>query len=103
MTSWSNALVATWLRELRAYFLTPLAYVFIAIFLVAVGAFTFEVGGFLDQGRADLGPFFVFHPWLYLLLAPAVGSNATQPRSSMKSSTHAWPACSSRARPSANW
>ena len=73
MTSWPNALVATWLRELRAYFLTPLAYVFIAIFLVAVGAFTFEVGGFLDQGRADLGPFFVFHPWLYLVFLPAIG------------------------------
>lgn len=73
MTNWSNAIIATWVREMRAYFLTPLAYIFIAIFLVAVGAFTFEIGGFFDQGRADLAPFFVFHPWLYLIFLPAIG------------------------------
>ena len=47
MTGWTQAFVATWLRELRAYFLTPLAYIFIAIFLISLGAFTFEIGGFL--------------------------------------------------------
>lgn len=73
MTGWRDALVATLLRELRAYFLTPLAYIFIAIFLVALGAFTFEIGGFFDRGRADLAPFFMFHPWLYLVFLPAIG------------------------------
>ncbi len=67
-----NAMRAVYLRELAAYFLTPLAYVFIAIFLVALGAFTFEIGGFFESGRADLAPFFLFHPWLYLVFLPAL-------------------------------
>jgi ABC-2 type transport system permease protein len=67
-----NAMLAVYLREMRAYFLTPLAYVFIAIFLLALGAFTFEVGGFLAARRADLASFFAFHPWLYLVLTPAI-------------------------------
>jgi len=67
-----NALRAVYLRELSAYFLTPLAYVFIAIFLLAVGAFTFQIGGFFDTNQADLAPFFLFHPWLYLVFLPAV-------------------------------
>ncbi len=73
MTGWTNAFMATWLRELRAYFLTPLAYIFIAIFLIALGAFTFEIGGFFDRARADLAPFFLFHPWLFLVFLPAIG------------------------------
>lgn len=68
-----DVLIATLLRELRAYFLTPLAYIFIAIFLVSLGAFTFEIGGFFDRGRADLASFFLFHPWLYLVFLPAIG------------------------------
>jgi ABC-2 type transport system permease protein len=67
-----NALRAVYLRELAAYFLTPLAYVFIAIFLIALGAFTFEIGRFFETSQADLAPFFVFHPWLYLVFLPAV-------------------------------
>jgi ABC-2 type transport system permease protein len=67
-----NALRAVYLRELAAYFLTPLAYVFIAIFLIALGAFTFEIGRFFETNQADLTPFFVFHPWLYLVFLPAV-------------------------------
>lgn len=59
-------------RELGAYFATPVAYVFIVIFLVAAGAFTFFLGDFFGRGRADLEPFFSFHPWLYLLLIPAI-------------------------------
>jgi ABC-2 type transport system permease protein len=59
-------------RELRAYFTTPLAYVFIVIFLALAGSFTFFLGSFFDRGQADLGSFFVFHPWLYLFLVPAV-------------------------------
>ena len=59
-------------RELQAYFSTPLAYVFIIIFLAMGGAITFYIGGFFDRGQADLSPFFMFHPWLYLFLIPAV-------------------------------
>lgn len=67
-----NTLRAIYLRELSAYFLTPLAYVFIAIFLIALGAFTFEIGRFFETNRADLSPFFLFHPWLWLVFLPAV-------------------------------
>ena len=59
-------------RELASYFATPLAYVFIVIFLVLAGAFTFFLGNFFDRGQADLQPFFTFHPWLYLVLIPAL-------------------------------
>jgi ABC-2 type transport system permease protein len=59
-------------RELGAYFATPLAYVFIIIFLALAGAFTFFLGNFLERGQADLSSFFVFHPWLYLFLVPAI-------------------------------
>jgi ABC-2 type transport system permease protein len=59
-------------RELRSYFATPLAYVFIVIFLVLAGVFTFQIGGFFERGQADLQPFFRWHPWLYLVLIPAV-------------------------------
>lgn len=67
-----NALRAVYIRELAAYFLTPLAYVFIAIFLIALGSFTFEIGRFFDTNQADLAPFFLFHPWLYLVFLPAI-------------------------------
>jgi ABC-2 type transport system permease protein len=59
-------------RELRGYFATPLAYVFIVIFLALTGLFTFYLGGFYERGQADLVPFFNFHPWLYLFLVPAI-------------------------------
>jgi len=59
-------------RELASYFATPLAYVFIVIFLVLANAFTFYLGGFYERGQADLAPFFNFHPWLYLFLIPAI-------------------------------
>ena len=59
-------------RELGSYFSTPLAYVFILIFLVLSGVFTFYLGNFYDRGQADLTPFFNFHPWLYLFLVPAI-------------------------------
>lgn len=60
-------------RELLGYFATPVAYVFIVIFLVMSAAFTFYLGGFYEREIADLEPFFRFHPWLYLFLVPAVG------------------------------
>ena len=59
-------------RELLSYFATPLAYVFIVIFLITNGIFTFELGGFYVRAQADLLPFFSFHPWLYLFMVPAI-------------------------------
>jgi len=59
-------------RELGAYFSTPLAYVFIVIFLALSGALTFFMGAFFERGQADLNSFFSFHPWLYLFLIPAI-------------------------------
>lgn len=64
--------LAVFRRELRSYFATPVAYVFIVIFLILAGALTFYMGGFYERGQADLQPFFNFHPWLYLFLVPAV-------------------------------
>ncbi len=59
-------------RELGGYFATPVASVFIVIFLVLQGALTFNLGGFFDRGQADLNPFFTFIPWVFLLLVPAI-------------------------------
>ena len=59
-------------RELATYFATPLATVFIVIFLFAMGAFTFYIGNFYANGVADLAVFFGYHPWLYLFLLPAI-------------------------------
>jgi ABC-2 type transport system permease protein len=59
-------------RELRSYFATPVAYVFLVIFLVLAGILTFYAGDFYERGQADLQPFFVMHPWLYLILVPAI-------------------------------
>lgn len=63
---------ATYRRELGAYFATPMAYVFLAVFLLALGLFTWEAGRFFDTGVADLQPFFVWHPWLYMIFLPAL-------------------------------
>ena len=60
-------------RELASYFSTPLAYVFIVIFLFLTGVFTFYVGAFFERGQANLESFFSFHPWLFLFLVPAIG------------------------------
>src|SRR5260221_6812672 len=60
-------------RELWAYFTSPVAYVFIVIFLLLAAAFTLLVSGFFERGVADMIPFFFWHPWLYLFLVPAVG------------------------------
>ena len=60
------------IREFAAYFATPLAYVFIVIFLMLAGLLTFFMGSFLERDQADLVPFFEFHPWLYLFLVPAL-------------------------------
>lgn len=67
-----SPIVVVMRRELRSYFVTPVAYVFLVIFLVLAGILTFYAGDFYDRGIADLQPFFIMHPWLYLILVPAV-------------------------------
>ncbi|MDX1480298.1 MAG: ABC transporter permease [Woeseiaceae bacterium] len=67
-----NLVLALVRRELKSYFSTPVAYVFIVIFLVLMGTFTFYLGNFYERAQADLRPFFNFHPWLYLFLVPAI-------------------------------
>ncbi len=59
-------------RELYSYFATPVAYVFVAIFLMLAGIFTFYPGQFFERGQADLVSFFNYLPWLFLVLVPAV-------------------------------
>lgn len=63
-------------REFASFFATPVAYVFILIFLMLSGVFTFNIGSFYERGQADLLPFFNFHPWLYLFLVPAMAMRA---------------------------
>jgi ABC-2 type transport system permease protein len=60
-------------RELGAYFTSPVAYIFLVIFLLLTGFFTFTAGQFFERGEASLSAFFGWHPWLYLVLVPAVG------------------------------
>ncbi|WP_158886127.1 ABC transporter permease subunit [Rhodanobacter sp. L36] len=67
-----TAVGAVMRRELRSYFVTPVAYVFLVIFLVLAGILTFYAGDFYERGQADLQPFFEMHPWLYLILVPAI-------------------------------
>jgi ABC-2 type transport system permease protein len=72
MNSWTN-IKAIVKRELGAYFSSPIAYVFLVIFLLLAGFFTFTVGSFFERGEASLVSFFTWHPWLYLFLVPAIG------------------------------
>lgn len=67
-----NNIAAVFRREFAGYFSTPVAYVFIVIFLFLMGVFTFYLGAFYERNQADLEPFFRFHPWLYLFLIPAI-------------------------------
>ncbi len=67
-----NGMINVMRRELTGYFATPVAYVFLIIFLVMTGIFAFYLGNFYARGFADLEPFFRFHPWLYLFLVPAI-------------------------------
>lgn len=60
-------------RELRGYFASPVAFVIIVIFLLLMGFFTFMVSGLFDRGEANLQTFFIWHPWLFVFLVPAVG------------------------------
>jgi ABC-2 type transport system permease protein len=66
------SMTAIYRRELLSYLTTPTAYVFVAVFLFAIGLFTFQVGGFFEARRADLSAFFAFHPWIFMVFLPAV-------------------------------
>lgn len=66
------SMLAIYRRELLSYLTTPTAYVFVAVFLFAIGLFTFQVGGFFERRQADLVPFFSFHPWIFMVFLPAV-------------------------------
>jgi ABC-2 type transport system permease protein len=72
MNTWHN-IYTMMKRELGGYFTSPIAYVFLVIFLLLTGFFTFTVGSFFERGEASLVSFFTWHPWLYLFLVPAVG------------------------------
>src|ERR1700716_3379720 len=72
MRSWANIQTIA-KRELAGYFASPVAFVFIVLFLFLMGFFTFMIGFLLERREASLYWFFYWHPWLYLLLVPAVG------------------------------
>ncbi|PIR37415.1 MAG: ABC transporter permease [Alphaproteobacteria bacterium CG11_big_fil_rev_8_21_14_0_20_39_49] len=65
-------IIAVSCKELKGYFETPVAYVFMVVFLMLSGMFTFYLGGFYDAEQANLSGFFNWHPWLYLFLIPAI-------------------------------
>jgi ABC-2 type transport system permease protein len=69
----TSSVIAIAKREINGYFASPIAFVFIVIFLLLSGFFTFMVAGFFENGQATLAPFFTWHPWLYLFLVPAGG------------------------------
>lgn len=73
MSSAWHAIATIARRELGSYFASPVAYVFLVIFLLLTGFLTFTAGAFFERGEASLGAFFAWHPWVYLVLVPAVG------------------------------
>ena len=68
----AHNIMAIMRREFYGYFATPIAYVFMVIFLFLMGIFTFYLGSLYERNQADMWPFFNFHPWLYLALLPAI-------------------------------
>ena len=72
MSNYGNKVLAVTQRELKGYFNTPLAYIFIAAFLGLAGFMTFQIAMFFEAEQADLAAFFTWHPWLYLFLVPAI-------------------------------
>jgi len=72
MSCWGN-IWSIAKRELSGTVSSPVAYVFVVIFLLLSAFFTFMIGGFFERGQASLASFFGWHPWLYLFLVPAVG------------------------------
>lgn len=73
MTSEFRPIIPIIKRELYSYFRSPVAYVFIIIFLISTTGTTWYLGNFFQSNEASLEIFFFFHPWLYLILIPAVG------------------------------
>lgn len=73
MRGWLGTLGILLRREFAAYFAAPIAGVFLVVFLSMSAALTFHLGGFFERGRADLQPFFAFHPWLFVVFVPALG------------------------------
>ncbi len=67
-----NDILVIFKREFASYFATPLAYVFLVVFLIMQGLFTFYMGQFFEREQADLSSFFTYHPWLYLFFMPAI-------------------------------
>jgi len=67
-----SSLISIFRREMYSYFASPLAYIFLVIFLVLSSGMAFYMGSLYERGQADLLPFFSFHPWLYLFLVPAL-------------------------------
>ena len=68
----NSSLFSVYKREVKSYFMTPIALVFLTVFLVLSGFFTFKFGNFFEAGEASLREFFKWHPWLYLFIAPAI-------------------------------
>lgn len=66
------SMMAIYRREVLSYLTTPTAYVFVAVFLFAIGLFTFQIGGFFEERRADLSIFFSYHPWIFMIFLPAI-------------------------------
>ena len=73
MNSSLNTIAVVFIREFRGYFATPLAAIFLAVFLALSAGLTFFVTGFFERGQADLSAFFTWHPWLFMILMPAIG------------------------------
>lgn len=98
-TGRGSPFAGVFLRELHGYLATPVAWLFSVIFLLAAGALTFYLGAFFERGQADLDPFFRFHPWLYLVLVPALAMRlwAEERRSGTLELLLTWPVRTSQA------
>ena len=73
MDTYLNKIYIIFDRELRGYFRTPLASIFLLVFLALSSGMTFFLGRFFERDQADLIAFFSWHPWLFLILMPAIG------------------------------
>ena len=73
MNTYFNKTYIIFDRELRGYFRTHLASIFLLVFLALSSGMTFFLGRFFERDQADLIAFFSWHPWLFLILMPAIG------------------------------
>ena len=67
-----NGIASVFKREIKSYFFSTTAFVYITLFLFSVSVFTFYIGDLIDKGQADLTPFFMFHIYIYILFLPAL-------------------------------